>query len=197
MISINLLPETLRKKKSSLFQDDRLAIPKEIIIGVGAIVVFLLLLTHGVLGYIQISKSLEYKKLSNEWKSFEKDRNNIENLLNQLNELRAKKDLLSPLMSEDVRWAHGLNVISDALPQGVWLRKIELKEGQLFIHGSAVSKSESEMLSVGDFVSALKAEEEFASDFEQIDVGVIKRRDQGTVSLVDFSVNAKVKVEQE
>lgn len=197
MISINLLPDSMRKKKSMMiFEDDRIAIPKEILIGVGGLVVVLLLFVHGVLGVMTLFKAMHYKGLVKQWEAVQQEKVNIDSVLNNLNALRAKEGTLAPVLQQDVIWSRNLNIISDVMPIGVWLRKLELKEGELTFHGSAVSKSASEMISVGDLVSGLKKQEDFLNDFERIDVGVIKRREQGAVSIADFSIHAVIKEQQ-
>ena len=196
MISINLIPESLRKKKSGIFEDDRIAIPKEVLIGVGGLVFVLLILIHTILGVITLFKVVRYKGLVKKWEAVQQEKVNIDAVLTQLNAVRAKHDTLAPIMQQDVVWSRNLNVISDVLPSGVWLRKIDVSQGELTIDGSAVSKSETEMISVGDLVSGLKKEEHFLKNFEQIDVGMIKRREQGVTSIADFSIQAVIKAEE-
>jgi len=90
-------------------------------------------------------------------------------------------------------WSKKLNVISDGITRGVWLRKMVLDKGGLTMEGSAVSKSHEEISNVGNFVSALKKDEGFMSGFSSLEVNSIQRGKRSSMEVTDFIVTVKLK----
>jgi Tfp pilus assembly protein PilN len=91
-------------------------------------------------------------------------------------------------------WAIKLNVISDTLLRGVWLRKIVLDTDTFFIEGSAISTQRNEMANVHDFTSQLKESEGFLQGFDNFELGSIQRRKIGKTELADFLFTADLEI---
>lgn len=196
MISINLVPEHLRTKKSSFFGDDSFNIPKEVLVGVGGAFIIFLVLAHIILTSVMVNKMIVHKNVEGQWKSLASDKANVDKVLNNLSTYRAKESTLGVLRQRDWYWAQKLNLISDLLPKGVWLSDIRYMNNVMTIEGSAVSKEQAGMLMVGDFVSNLKSDESFSDDFDSIEVGVLKRRTIGKIEVADFTIQIKVDQDQ-
>ena len=61
------------------------------------------------------------------------------------------------------------------------------------IEGSVVSRSQNEINNVGQFLLALKQNDQFMKDFSSLEVNSIQGGRKNAVDVTDFSVIAKLK----
>ncbi len=195
MIVINLVPEHLRKKSAGgLLSSIGLDIPREVVLGIGGAFIVLLVAAHVSLLAVQSAQGMRLGLVKVRWERLLPDRNRIDVLGTELMGLRKKVTTIIDITSHGTGpWSRKMNVLSDALPKGVWLRKIGLDSGILTLEGSAFSKTQSEIVTLGNFVANLKKEGAFADDFSSIEVQSIQRGKRGPTEVADFVITAKLK----
>ncbi|MBI4550591.1 MAG: PilN domain-containing protein [Candidatus Omnitrophica bacterium] len=160
MILINLLPEEFVEKKVVL------PLPlKEIGIGLNV----LLLVIWGLAGLREGGVRKELGRVETELSGMAADLAAAEQVAKQLNEnLLPKKNFLDSLKKPESQWDRVMNLISDALPDGMWLSSLTLSESPqvtVRLEGMAKSlKDRSSVSMIGDFVAGLKGKlEELSS----------------------------------
>ena len=195
MIVINLVPEHLRKKSArGVLSSIGLDIPQEILLGVGGAFITLLVIAHVLLLAAQSAQGMRLGLVKVRWEKLSPDRNRIDAIGTELMGLRKKVATITGLTSTGTGpWSRKMNVLSDALPKGVWLKKINLDNGTLTLEGSVFSKARNEIVTVGNFVANLKKEGAFADDFSSIEVQSIQRGKRGPTEVADFVITAKLK----
>jgi hypothetical protein len=159
MILINLLPEEFVEKKTAL------SIPlKEIGIGVNV----LLLIVWGAVSLRQGGIGRELTRVETELSGMAADLAAADRVAKQINDtLLPKKNFLDSLRRPEAQWDRVMNLISDALPDGMWLSSLTLTESprvSIRIEGMAKSlKDRSSISTIGDFVAGLKVKFEALS----------------------------------
>ena len=193
MIRLNFIPEYERKDKGGLLSDGW-GIPPEVVAGIIFAVVGFVLLVHVSLGALAAFKLAQQQLLQVQWNAMAADKKVVNDVFSETKAMQAKFTALKPITSQaNFLWAHLLNDISDSVPKGIWLREIAFNRGILNISGSAVSKMKDEMISAGNFVSALKEKPTMKESFTGIDIDSIQRREDTALSIADFSLKAKQK----
>ena len=194
MIEINLIPNQLRKKRGI----DRtllggLNLPAEMVVGIGAGFIFLLLMVHLVLLYFNITTFIQYRNLQTQWDGLKPVRENVDSAANELKTVQNKlKSIEEIIGNAHVLWSQKLNILSDDLPRGVWLRKLSANEKMFSVEGSALSKQNEEMINVHTFTTSLKEDKEFMKNFSDLELGSISRRQIDKVDIADFVLTARL-----
>ena len=154
MIDINLIPPQLRKrKKKILLPKGMLKLPKEALFGlVGGVIALLLIVDVFAGSYLVFKKAVRARRLK-EWNSILPDKKRVDNILGQIRTLQKRINEIDKITSSPFVWSAKLNALSDSVPRGIWLNKLEYVSDQLIINGSAVSKRKDEMIIVEDFSS--------------------------------------------
>lgn len=168
-------------------------IPKDILLAVGSSLALLIVTAHLVLGVIWL---IGFGKLSAhqaQWQKLAPDKTILDGINNESKDLKKKIDLISGLTTKkSVQWAPKFNAISDALPRGLWVTRMVLDKNGLLMEGSVVSRNQNEIANVGDFVAALKQNNDFIKDFSSLEVNSIQRGNNNAVEVTDFTVMAKL-----
>jgi Tfp pilus assembly protein PilN len=194
MIQINLVPVALRKKKGTQFLAGNLKIPMEVLVGTALGLVMLLVCAHVLLIFLNVGKVMQHKSLQAHWEKMQPEKKKADEVVQRLRELQARNtDVVNMKTGHGLLWSQKLNIISDALPKGVWIKKISLKEKMLFIEGSSISRQKREMSNVHAFTSALKNEKKFLESFSDLELGSIQRRNIQNLEVVDFLITTKIK----
>lgn len=190
MIEINLVPPQLKKKRKALPSSEPSAgLSKQAIIGYTGLFIVVLALGAGALQFMISLKLAERKRLMSELAELVPQRINTERYVGQIKEINGKLAPLEEVLgSRDFMWSQKLNEISDNLPRGVWLTKMQLEGGILLINGSAVSKTQTEMISVHSFNTSLKDNHAFMRDFSEIELEYIKSRTINGTPVADFTI---------
>jgi len=193
MLEINLTPPELRKKKKKSLLPEGFNIPREVVIGSVGGLFILLVIIQIFLIFTNFSRIAKKKKLDNNWEQLAPQKAKVDSVLNEVRMLKNKQNAITSL-SGDVKiiWSEKLNLISDSLPRGAWLRKISLEEGLFFIEGSAISRQKEEMINVHDFTSRLKKSEKFLKHLKSLELGSIQRRSIKAVEIADFLITVKL-----
>ncbi len=195
MIEINLVPVNLRQKeRSGAGIWTSIDLPKEILLGVGSMVIILLVLIHLSLIGMYVAKLTQQLMYKGTWQKMLPDKNNVDSISQELRDLRTKTATINDITSKKaIVWSQKLNILSDIAPKGVWFKKILWDNSLLVLEGSAFSKLHDEITIVGNFVSTLKKDEGFAKDFSSIELNSIGRSKKGMMEVADFKITAKVK----
>lgn len=195
MIEINLIPINLRKKEnrgSEAFAFINL--PREFIFGCGSIFVLVIILIHFILFGLWCAKSTQYAFTQAQWQKMAPDKNAIDAINQEFKDLKAKMTLITDsALKKNIVWSQKLNILSDALPKGVWFKKIAWNESTLIIEGQAYSKFHDEIAIIGNFVSNLKKDINFMKDFSSIELNSISRIKKGVTEVAVFTITVKVK----
>jgi len=194
MIEINLVPLKLRKRRKGQQLFKGFNIPLEVVIGLGGGFIVLLMGVHLFLLFTNVKKIAEHKRLKKEWALLEPDKSDVDAVISELRSLKGKQQAAEDVLVEDkISWSQKLNILSDSLPKGVWLRKIILDEEIFSIEGSAVSTEIEEMINVHSFAGNLKKQKKFLEHFEDLELGSIQRRKINKVEIADFVITARLK----
>ncbi|MBF0532939.1 MAG: PilN domain-containing protein [Candidatus Omnitrophica bacterium] len=194
MIDINLVPPQSRRKKrkngAGGFQ-----IPPEIVIGAGGGLVLLLVAAHVILLFINLTELARQGQLNAQWTALQPRKKKVDAVLAELRQMQSTQRAVQAILKkEEVTWAQRLNIISDVLPRGVWLRQINLSpEHILFVQGSALTLESQEMINVHTLAANLKKNEYFINGFAAVELGSIERRKIMNTEITDFVITAKMK----
>jgi len=193
MIDINLVPPHLRKTKSRLLAG-KFNIPLEIIIGCGGGLLILLGAIHVLLLFVNIQKLAQHKILKTQWEAMRPEKEAVDAVVSEMRATQNRYTSVDDITGRsDLSWAQKLNILSDNLSRGVWLKKVALDDGVLFIEGSAISRETTEIISIHRLTSDLKENDNFSRHFTELDLGSIQRRKIKDVEVADFVITMKVK----
>ena len=149
----------------------------------------LLILTHVGLFLFYSQKTRQYHQLEIEWQRLLPDKEKVEAVINELRTLETKRgQMQTVLIPNKILWAQKLNIVSDNLPKGVWLKKISFADRIFSIEGSAVSRQLEEMINVHSFLSSLKNDKKFPEYFDDIELGSMQRRKIADIEIADFAI---------
>ncbi|MDP8213402.1 MAG: PilN domain-containing protein [Candidatus Zapsychrus exili] len=193
MIEINVAPNSLRKKRRSSFSLG-LNMPIEIVVGSVAGMIIALVVAHLLLVFISTVQLIKYKGLETRWSTMQPLKKSADRVISEMRLLQGKnKDIQGIMGDNKILWSKKLNVLSDILPKGVWLKKISLSENKFFIEGSAISRQKTEMANVHKFTLNLKGSESFLDNFEDLELGAINRKKVEKIEVADFLITVKIK----
>ena len=186
MISINLLPESYRQPVTSPIQQfHRSPLALAVIAGLVGVA---LVLVGGVQVRQAAVNGITARLQQLAAKKTEVDELNV--LLRALREQYAVFERLSRARSQ---WAHHLNVLSDATPEGVWLTDLSLDpEKGLVIQGSALAQGGQEMVRITRLVDGLKRDEVLATVLQDVQIESIKRMKDAEIDIVEFTLTSKL-----
>ncbi len=194
MIEINLVPAESRKKKKKSLLPGGFNIPLEVVIGIGGGLVMLLVCIDIFLVVFNVSKIGEHKKLKAEWEQILPAKENVDQVMNQMRDYQAKVKSIEDLTTlNQIIWAEKLNILSDQIPRGVWLKKVAISDGMFFVSGSAISRQKKEMISVHTFTANLKDSDRFLNGFKDFELGSIERGNVSDTDVADFLITIKIK----
>lgn len=167
-------------------------IPLEIVIGVGGGLLMLLIFVHLILLMLNVMQIAKQGQLKKEWEALTPHKKQVDDVVLVLRTLDSNYASIKSVTGEvDISWSEKLNIISDALPRDIWLRRIAYVDGILYLEGSAISKEHKEMLVVHSFASNLKKEARFMDGLTNFEFGSIERRRIQQTEIADFLMTAK------
>jgi len=193
MIDINLIPPALRKDGQGQANSLTINIPREVLLAVGSGVILLLLTVHFVLGLVWLISMGQLSVHNAQWQKLLPDKTILDGMNNESQDLRKKIGMISDItVKKSVLWAPKLNIISDTLPRGLWIRRMTLDKSGLSMEGSVVSKTQNEINNVGLFLSSLKQNDDFMKGFSSLEVNSIQKDKNNAVEVTEFTVMAKL-----
>ena len=195
MIVLNLLPDSLKKKrKTELSGDNVFNIPQEIFVAVGGGICILLILADILSAGMLLTKYSQNKFYQSQWQRILPDKNAVDALSKEMRESKkTTKALEDIILGQGLAWSNQMNLISDSLPKGVWLTKISLNDKKLTIEGKAVSKTHNDMAQVTDFVANLKKNNDIMSQYQGFEIDTIQRGRIQSLDVTDFVLGAPLK----
>ncbi|MBF0478673.1 MAG: PilN domain-containing protein [Candidatus Omnitrophica bacterium] len=194
MIEINLTPPEARKKRTAGGFMKGLSVPLEVIIGLGGGLLMLLLCIYVVLVFANLGKAAELRSLNKQWEQLQPEKKEIDAVLSDLRSLQSiKKDVQKICNANRIRWSRKLNIITDVIPKGVWLIRIDAGDASLFIKGRALSKQGEELRNIHAFVANLKNNPDFMSELKDVELGNIQSVKVSGVDVSEFSIKVVLK----
>ena len=193
MIEINLVPLHLRKKKKKDLFPGGFKLPLEVVIGLGGGLIILLILVHVILLAINVSKLATHNTLKASWEEIIPGKEKVDVVISELRMLQKKQSAIKKLTEEKkVVWSQKINILSNNLPKGVWLRKIAFNEDTFFVEGSAISRQNKEMIGVHKYTANLKKDEYFLTDLTDLELDSIHMRKIKKVDVADFLITSRL-----
>ncbi len=189
MIEINLLPEGLRKKKSEPVFSLNIEAEKLKFLAIGGAVVILILIVMALF-FGSFIRSAQINGLLAREKIFSDRLSEINSINKEIAVLKTKMGVLDQLTKRKFLWAEKFNQLSDLVLPGIWFTHVYTdSENRLIIEGSVISKSEEAMAFVGKFMKNIKDDQRFFSDFKNIKLESVQRRNKGERDVVDFKIS--------
>ncbi len=206
MIEINLLPEAYKVKKEGQKQKVPVTL---ILLSVNAVLLaFFLIITA-----INVARSITLHALNTRLEGLAPEQQKILSIQHKTVNLKETNALFSPLVKNRFLWSKKLNLLSDLIVPGIWLRELSLEKEAasqvqtpaaavqgikfLKLEASAVSVTHDEMGVIGSFIRNLKLNKEFFQHFSRIELEGVLRRQIATVEVMDFTLICWFKQEVE
>jgi Tfp pilus assembly protein PilN len=189
MIEINLLPEGSRGKRAIRF-----ALPEDYLKKSLFVLIALVVITHIL---IQIFITVNTAMLASSDKrlaAIGAQKQLVDKMKSEVQNYKAMRDLFSRAGAARARVAAALNLISDVLPEGVWLTGLSLSAQAGELSGACVSAEGGEIAQVGKLLNALKQEPELRILFPELELSSVKRRKLGPSEIVEFVMSANKQV---
>lgn len=190
MIEINLLPEGSRGKRAIRF-----ALTGDYLKNSLFILITLIVITHI---FIQVLITVNAVRLASSGKrlaAIGPQKQLVDEMKSEVQNYKAMQDLFLRAGVQRMRVAPALNLISDVLPEGVWLTGLSLSAQAGELSGACVSAEGGEITQVGKLLNALKREPALKAVFPELELSSVKRRKLGQSEIVEFvmSVNKQAK----
>lgn len=204
MIEINLLPKELRKvKKASL---DLEKIP---LVRVSVFVFTVLVAVHILLVFLDGRNQIRLKALNAEWKNMEPEREKTGALTKNTIELEKRLGAIKSILEKGFNWTQLLNSLNNAVIPKIWLSELELqfetlegsKKGSsskkipasISITGHALGNSQEATSIVARFITSLKQNKEFSSNFSEIELQNMRAREFAGKETMKFVLNCRLR----
>ena len=206
MITLNLLPPELKRKKRTLTHLKVSSIPQIPIFKICLVVAGGLVLIHSLLLLVLVFQSYSLRALKAKWETIAEKRQIVSELTQRHDDLAAREKMIQQLLSHRSLWSRKLKGLSDSMVPGAWLRVLSLDKRLLpapaapakgapnferkilVLEGTVVSLRGDELAIIGRFVRRLKEDQNFFSDFQGIEVESTKRRTIHDIEVVDFKL---------
>ena len=195
MIEINLIPSSLRKKSSNqMFANFPVDVPRQVsLIAMGCVLI--LVFVHVLLLGFMLVKGAVLSVRQIEWQQVSPDKKKLDALYGEADNLKKKTSGLSEVMpSRYLDWSRKLNIISDAMTKGLWLKKIVLEKAKLEKGKTSKEKTETVKPEKGKVDKAQKPKVELEKYSLTIEGSVISKT-QGEIAAVGMFVSALKKDE--
>lgn len=183
MIEINLLPAESRQKNKKGFGLPELQ-PKQIIIAASTA----LFLPNILIPLLVQVNSLMLKRYEDIYLRMRPQVRQVDETRNEIQGIKALETAASGLSGQRMTLAGRLNLISDYLPQGVWLSGISFSDNAFEIKGRCVSSGGQEMSSVKQFLNSLKSDVQFTKGLGQLELKSAQRKSVGQAEVIDFTI---------
>lgn len=186
MITINLLPESSRKPKTtSLQRFSRSPLAMGLLGCLVGVWVFLL----GTRGILQMRLQALTKRLQQQ----QSQKTTAETLSASVKALRDQYELYQRLNRERSDWTQRLSALPQITPDGVWLTELVFDPDEgLTLQGAAIGKGGEEMVRIRRFVQDLRSHPAFASLIKDLQIESIKSELDGEVEIVNFALTGQL-----
>lgn len=186
MITINLLPENYRKLTVSSVQQFHRS-------PLAFLIVIVLVSPLLILGTLWKLRQAQAGQLITHLSQLDPQKTEADQLKTSVQALRDQQAALQRLSRERRQWTKLLNRLSDVTPDGVWYTDLSLDQQQGFVvQGAAISQGGEEMVRIGRLVQDLKADPNFSSMIQDIQIESIKTVQEKEVEVVEFTLTCKL-----
>ena len=185
MIEINLLPAESRQKDKKGWTLPAFGFKKIIIAASSA-----LILPNILIPLLVQFNGLMLKRYEDIYSRMLPQVRQVDEIRNEIQGIKGLEAIASGLSGQRMILARKLNIISDCLPQGVWLSGISFSDKAFEIKGRCVSSGAQEMASVKKFLSALKTDAQFTKGLGQLELKSAQRRSLGLTEVIDFIIRS-------
>ncbi|OGX24214.1 MAG: hypothetical protein A3J51_01445 [Omnitrophica WOR_2 bacterium RIFCSPHIGHO2_02_FULL_45_21] len=189
ILEINLLPEELRKKRRAFRPKLSVDSLRKILGPAIAGFVFI----HLLIPVVTFSQKLSLGRAKKAFLDIQPQKEKLDEIRNQLKGFGNLDELFKRMRGQRSGIAPQLNIISDYLPQGIWLSGLSVSKSAWEIKGSCIFGTEGEMAQIGKFLQALKSDARLDKDFASLELVSVERRKLGTTELADFILGSKTK----
>ena len=182
MLTINLLPPS--ERKATLSHVEQFHRTPLMVILFGVLVLFPLLLL------IPLSlRRQQLERLTAEIQTLTPKKLGLDQVRELTQLLRGQQQAFQGLRGGQHGWAKRLNVLSDLTPDEVWFTELAMDQNRgLVIQGSALGQGGAEMVNIGKLVQGLKADADFSSAVQDIQIESIKRSQEKEIEIVQFTL---------
>jgi hypothetical protein len=189
MIEINLLPDELKKKESPFAN---LSLPvfnmqKLPVLSIAAAFAGLLVVVQVLVIAMSIYSKVTLNELEKKYADITPKKREADALKAKSDAITKRVNTIDELMGKRFSWAMKLNALSDSMSPGIWLSELEYDErplanlkaakgkasgmpGRLLMNGFAAGSGEQGLALIGKFITSLKENEAFYSDFSDIEL---------------------------
>jgi len=173
MIRINLLPYRQRRRRQQVLQ--HLAV----LVGAIGVVTLGIVVVHATASSELASLQQQYEDLRRQNQLLQRKIGEIRNIDRLRAEVEQKLGLVDELQQGRFRSFRTLLAIAEAIPQNVWLTRLEDRGTQIYVKGMGESPK-----AVANFMRALDAREEFTN----VKLGSVKTAEVDGVVLRSFDL---------
>lgn len=182
MLTVNLLPEELRKPSLSPIEQFHRTPLMWIMVGAIVALPGLVLIPIAIRGR-------QLQRLNARIAVLDPKKLEVDRLQRVLHTLQVQEAAFRGLAKGEGLWAKCLNTISDVTPEGVWFTELSLDSAKgLVIQGSAVGGNDTAMLNVTHFVNGLKQDADFMTAVKDIQIESIRRDQDGGIEIMRFTL---------
>lgn len=130
MIEINLLPEEIKKRRSSFKKIDltKLNVENIKILEIGAGIIVVLMVIQVTLFLVGIYAGTTLNSLDKRYQKILPEKKEADLLKTQVDAINKKTGAIDELMVKRFSWSRKLNDLSDAMTPGVWLRNLSYSD---------------------------------------------------------------------
>lgn len=185
MIEINLLPAESRKKDKKGFSLPAFQSKTVIIAASSALILPNILIPL----FVQFN-SMMLKRYEDIYSRMRPQVLQVDEIRNEIQGIKALETVASGLSGQRMILAGRLNLISEDLPQGVWLSGIYFSDNAFEIKGRCVSSGGQEMSSVKQFLNSLKSDVQFTKGLGQLELKSAQRKSLGQTEVIDFTIRS-------
>lgn len=214
MIEINLVPEELLRKRRAFKMPDITLAFMPMLIGIIGFVI----LMHLVLVLTLKIKTSSYERMTKEWEELKPQKKSVELAREKKAETKNKVNAIESLMARNILWSKKLNQLSDLIVPGIWFtsisidRKVVIVEPSkapqagikrfasertyipyLKIKGEVSSLYGEELAIIATFINELKNDNDFFSNFSNIELGSTELHSIGEIEVTAFNINCYFK----
>ena len=194
MIEINLLSEDLiAKSRSHKPYRTAFKFSARYFIYLIPGILGVLIALHLAIGIAIISKGMQLQILSARWKGLESKRAALGELKKANTALSQDAMLIQQLTNQRIDWAQKLNILSLALPPGIWFTEIAVTQKDFFLQGSVISLEKEELTLINRFLNNIKSNQAFLADFDNLELGGVQTKMVGGYEVADFTIGGRFK----
>ncbi len=194
MIEINLLPVQMRVRKK-----EPIDLPALPVVPIAVAIVIALVVLQVLLFLVLQFKGAALASLKKKNEAVQIANSDAVKVDSSVKALSVKADAVDKLRTSRFNLARKLNDLSNSMVPGVWLRSLDVKKGEssgepgflkevMVIEGSSVVGDGREDGCIGPFVNALKDNQSFFSDFDEIELSKVERKKIKNTEIMDFVI---------